>query len=1087
MKYPRAFHIPVPRLRDFTYALIGSCISLFLSAGSLQAAHSAEVPQTLLFKRISTDMGLSHTAVRKIMQDSRGFIWIGTQQGLNRFDGHEFEVFNHLPEDHTSLSNDYVYDIFEDRRGRIWIATEAGLNLYQPRTGTFQHYRHEPGNPSSLPHNSVRTIFQAQDGALWVGTRLGLSRLEGENSFRHFLSFESTPDDKIRPGVRSLAQSEDGTLWIGSQHRGLFVLGPDTDQVEEFSFPQGVGLSGGDRNVRSILIDDSGLIWLGTHGSGITLMDPESGDVERLTREGTSGLSSNQVRKIYQDSRGEIWVATEGGGLNRWVPGSGHFVHFKHDPTDEFSLSDDVVYEIIEDSGNVIWLGTFTGISKWNADIPSFTHVRRNDTGEGMLSNNKISSFAEAGPGTIWVGTIGGGVNRWDRERNSFEVMRHDEADPTSLGDDMVMALLQDDQGRLWTGTMRSGISRLSPETGEFVHFRHDANDPDSLSSNAVSNILQDKSGRIWIATYGGGLNLYREDGGFDHFSLQHQDSVDRSADFLVDMEEGPDGALWLGSDGGGLIRLEATTGVFEVFAHDLDASSSLSGNHVISLLQTEDALWVGTRDTGLNRYRGETWENFSRKGGLLSNAIYGLLEDDSGRIWVSHGRGMSMYDPESDSFTDYSKVHGLQSTDFNNGAFLRTREGLLLFGGTNGFNIFDPADIRGNQHVPPVVLTNFTKFNHRFNLERPAYDTRYIELEHSDYVVGFEFAALDYTDPTKNLYRYKLEGFDKEWVSANGVPQATYTNLDAGKYVFRVQGSNNDGLWNTTGLSVQVRVNPPFWATWWAFLGYLLVAAFSVYFVTRLYRARLFRQEQARHNRELAGLVAERTSALETEINEHKQAREKLSGSLREKEVLLKEVHHRVKNNMQVISSLLNIQADSVTDDRYVNLLTESQQRIKSMALIHENLYRSENLLEIDFHEYIEMLTNGLLRFYRFEDLVVKLEQDVDGIFLDVDTAVPCGLIINELVSNALKHAFEGCSGERHIRIDFHLFEEENLYRFSVEDDGIGLGEDVNLESSNSLGLEIVRILTQQLDGELSVHSERGARFEIAFPRRNG
>jgi len=1060
-----------------------ACLALSFVLASSAAGLSTH--EGILFNRISTAQGISHTTVRKIIQDSHGFIWIGTQQGLNRFDGYEFEVFNHFPDDPQSLSNDWIYDIFEDDQGRIWVATDGGMDLYEPQSKTFRHYRHNPDDPTSLPHDSVRTIFQSKDGALWVGTRRGLSRWDGENSFTHFITFPTDAQNKSRPGVQSLAESKDGRLWVGSQHRGMFILDPVTGRLQEFQFPPNKENSDGDKNIRSILIDADETVWVGTHGGGILRVWPGDGHIERLISDGSpGGLSSNRIRKIYQDTQQRIWVATEGGGLNQWLPETQSFRHYRNDPANPFSISDDVVYEIMEDAGRVIWLGTFSGISNWNSAVPRFTHVHRSNDGENSLSNNKISSFAESADGNLWIGTIGGGVNRWDVANGSFEVFQHKADDPDSLASNLVMSLLYDRENRLWAGTMSSGLSRMSADAETFITYAHNPEDATSISSNAVSNILQDRKGRIWVATYGGGLNRFLGDGKFKHYAISAGDGSDSSANFLVDMEEGLDGSLWLGSDGGGLIHFDPETEQATVISHQAGKLDSISGDHIVSLLQTESALWVGTRDSGLNRYASGKWEHFTRRGGLVSNAIYGILEDEFQRIWVSHGKGLSLYDPGTGQFTDYTTIHGLQGNDFNNGAFLRTRDGKLLFGGANGFNIFRPSEIRGNSYIPPIKLTRFTKFNREFELDVPAHEIKHIELNYSDYVVGFEFAALDFTDPKKNQYRYMLAGFDKEWVVANGVRQATYTNLEAGEYVFRVQGSNNDGVWNDNGLAIGVSVAPPLWATWWAWMLYLVLSLMVINIATRVYRARLYRIEQQRHNKQLAELVTERTSALEIEIGDHKAARKQLSSSLEEKEVLLKEVHHRVKNNMQVISSLLSIQADSVVDERFVDLLTESQQRIKSMALIHENLYRSDSLLEIDFHDYIEMLSNSLLRLYRLEELTVNLELEVVDIFLDIDTAVPCGLIINELVSNSLKHAFVGRTGSGRITIRFFKMNGGKDYYFSVADDGIGISEDVDIETSTSMGLEIVRILTQQLDGKLSLVRDGGSEFRIEFPR---
>ena len=1079
-----------PRPRKGAFFLLCACFSLFAGgAFASNALGNQELPESrdIIFTHITADDGISHTAAKRILQDSKGFIWIGTQQGLNRYDGSNFEIFNYNPDDPNSLTNGWIFDLFEDLEGRIWIATDGGLDLYQPATKNFRHFRHDPDNDASLPNDSVRAVFQSADHSIWVGTRSGLSRWNGEAGFSHYITFEIDERNETRPGVRDIVEDEHGHLWIATQSEGVLRLDPETGVVTPYEYRPGTPNSINTPYVTSLMIDNDGILWAGTQNGGISLVDHD-GNVEHLLHDPDNprSLSSNRIWSIYRDRQERIWVGTEG-GLNLWLPEEQGFHHYRNDPGNPNSLSDNMVFEITQDQGNVLWVGTFGGISKWNSEISSFSHISRDESKENTLSNNKVASFAEAPNGDIWIGTIGGGVNLWNIENNSFTTFTQNREPGKGLADNVVTALAQDNDGYLWVGTMRKGLSRMQGTSGEFEHFAYDRTDPGSLSSNSVSSIHKDSRGRIWIATYGGGLNLYLGDGRFRRFPRSMTPERDfTSYYFLLDIEESLDGKLWLASDGGGVILFDPDTEVVSSMQLVPNSVNSISDNHIICLLQTKSGLWVGTRDTGLNFFSDDIWSHFTYEDGLPSSAIYGLLEDEEGRIWISHGKGLSVYDPVEQRFTNYSSIHGLQGNDFNNGAYFKAADGKMLFGGANGFNAFYPSRIHVNTHRPPIRLTRFTKFNKEVLLDKPTYELDKIDLNYNDYVVGFEFAALDFTDPAKNRYRYMLAGFDREWVDANTVRQATYTNLGPGRYTFRVEGSNNDGVWSDQGLSVELNVASAPWSTWWAMALYTMVGMIVVYGAAQAYSVRLHREEQRRYSEQLEALVAERTSALENEITGHKTAQQELSRSLQEKEVLLKEVHHRVKNNMQVISSLLNIQADSVMDDRFVNLLTESQQRIKSMALIHENLYRSDNLLEINFHDYIEALANGLLRFYRFDNLAVRLELEVVDIFLDIDTAVPCGLIINELVSNSLKHAFKGRSGEGLIKVVFRVTENGENYRFSVADNGNGIPEDLVIEDANSMGLEIVRILTEQLDGHWSCQVDEGTVFIIEFPRKN-
>ena len=424
-----------------------------------------------------------------------------------------------------------------------------------------------------------------------------------------------------------------------------------------------------------------------------------------------------------------------------------------------------------------------------------------------------------------------------------------------NLTDDRVITLLIDDgqPQRLWAGTMSGGINVI--EHDKVVRtFSHDPENPDSISSNAISKLYRDNEGRIWVATYGEGLDLYEGDGRFKHYPESGRAMGDFSDLRLADIIEVDKGIYWLATNGGGIVVLDSKTGYTYAYEHDSHDPGSLSSNNVITLLKTSNAVWAGTRDRGVNRFdpATRTFRRYTKSDGLASDAVFGMLADAKGRIWISGAKGLSVLDPRTGNFTNYDSTHGLQNDDFTGGAYLKLSDGSFLFGGNNGFNAFEPTKIRRNTHVPIVEITRFTKFNKPVELPRPVYQTKSVEVDYGDSVIGFEFAAMDFTAPQKNRYQYKLEGFDRDWVNAGSTRQATYTNLDPGEYTFRVRASNNDGVWSETLASVGVKVNPPIWATWWAYLGYLVLGLFVLYQAQKANGRRLRREAEKRYSERL-------------------------------------------------------------------------------------------------------------------------------------------------------------------------------------------------------------------------------------------
>lgn len=1187
--------------------LIAVIFVVYGSASALGASTRLADQRNIIFDRLGTEDGVSQAVVTSITQDSHGFIWIGTQEGLNRYDGYKLETFYHLDNDPGSLSHDHIHDILEDSDGRLWIATDAGLNRFNEVTGSFEFVNHTLGFQSSDEHMQVYKLFEDSGGTLWLGTGNGLAKMLSESEFAHY---HHDPDElaSINAGpVREVYEGTSGNLWVGTDGSGLSKLDPASDRFTHYTGGayELVQVSGS--SIRSIVQDGQGKLWIASFDAGLSIFDPvsETATWVKVDPDNEQGLATDSVKALLKDHRGDIWVGTDG-GLHMWQRENSRFLHYTHDPSDPYSIGSNRIRDLYQDVGGVIWAGTFAGVSKWNARAQTFPHFKTSMNSTEGLTSNWITSFGEGQRGNVWIGTFTG-VNRWDSSQGRFT--RAHTRQTAGLTDNRVMCLLS--RGKeLWAGTMGGGVNVIVD--GEVVEtFQHDSADDSSISANAITGIYEDSKGRVWLTTWGGGVNQYLGGGRFKRFPGPDT-AVELPELRVLDIVEANDGNLWIAMDGGGVMVLNPETAESFRIRHDPDDAATINSDNVITLLSTEETMWVGTRDAGMARYRPEEADfvRYSKADGLASDAIYGMLEDDQDRIWVSGGKGLSMLDPETNEFTIYDSTHGLQSADFNSGAFLKLSDGSLLFGGSNGFNAFDPARISGNRYVPPVQLTAFTKFNKPVELSKPVYEMDSIEIEYGDSVIGFEFAAMDFTAPEKNQYQYKLEGFDRDWVDAGNTNQVTYTNLDPGNYTFRVRASNNDGVWNREGTSVRMQVMPPIWATWWAYVLYFLAGLGVLYQAQRANERRLRHEAEKRyserlqlyiesleeatdcvliadenknlmyanhairailgltpaeavgrpltsvlfsrnedanaalqglrqegrwhaevrnqrgnefytventisavrdsdrnetayisisrdvterkkteaelenHRRNLEFLVAERTKALEREIRENKEFQHELANSLREKELLLKEVHHRVKNNMQVISSLLNIQAETIGDDLFANLLGESQQRIKSMSLIHENLYQSDNLLEIDFEDYIKMLANSLCRFYAVPGVSINLDVQVVDVSLDLETAVPCGLIINELVSNSLKHAYKGC--ERSSGTISIVFRREGCrYVLKVTDDGGGLPEDFSLSNASSMGMEIVSILTQQIDGRLCFGNEEGAAFEISFPRK--
>ena len=845
---------------------------LALAALSSPAPSMAAPVRPIRFDRLAPEQGLSQSSVMDVLQDRKGYIWLATEDGLNRYDGTGFKVYRHDPSDPASLPSSFVWDVEEDAAGDLWIATSNGLATWSRATDRITRQDNVGGR-------HIRAIrFSAKGDALWIGTRdSGLLRLDVATGQIHPFVHEAASADSLADDrVYAISLDADGRLWVGTDG-GLELLREDGRGFTHYPADAMNPGKLSDPKVRAIRADNAGSLWVGTSNGGLNRLDVASGRFEHFRNDPAvpSSLAHDQVRAILQDADGRLWVGT-GGGLDLFDAAHGTFAHYRQDTRNPSSLGDDHVLSLAQDRGGVLWVGTrLGGVHKWNPLSWQFGHVA--PEADNGLTSGHVTSFSEDRAGRLWVGTYDAGLYVMERMTGEMTPYRHDGKNLRGLPSDHVMALHHDHRGDLWIGTLDAGLVRMSATTGAFKNYRSDPSKPQGLSVNGVTSILEDGEGHLWLGTYNGGVEKFDpETERFTHYRHDPKDAASLGGDRVAAIAEAPDGRLWVATMEKGLDLLDPRTGRFERFEHQAGDPRSLPTDSIHALyVDASGSLWVGTH-SGLSHLHadGASFETFTTRNGLPSDVVYGIRSDRQGRLWLSTNNGLSRLDPRSGEFANYGVSDGLQASEFNFGAWYQSTSGELFFGGNNGFNAFMPDRLRQVSKAPAVVLTAVS-VAHR-SLGGPADGTQRIRLGFRDKVLGLEFAALDYTAPDRNRFSYKLEGFDPEWVPLRGRRAVTYTNLNPGHYTFRLRGANSDGKWNEEGLAVAVDVAAPPWATPWAFTGYSVFLVGCMLGMARIQQRKFDRE--AEYARVLEFRVQERTRELSERQRELEKANHDLA-----------------------------------------------------------------------------------------------------------------------------------------------------------------------------------------------------------------
>jgi len=1012
-------------------------------------------------------------------------MWFGTEDGLNKYDGYNFTVYKHDPEDPNSLAGNWIQALFEDDSGTLWIGNgEGGLSRFDRTVDQFTHYRNDFQDPASLSDDDVTAIYQDREGVLWIGTGGGgLNRFDRENErFVHHQHNPDDPDSLSSNIISTIYEDKNGVLWVGTEDGGLNRFDSENERWSNFgndpSFPDNLSHN----NITVISEDQSDMLWVGTRGGGIVRYDQEKEEFAHYHHDpdDPNSLISDEIMAIYHDLDGAVWIGTWTSGVNRFDPEEGTFAHYQNSPSDPHSLSSDIVMSIFQDREGVLWFGTISGgVNKLDVASRNFALYQNDPDNLNSLGDNMVRVFFEENATAMWIGTMFGGLDRYDREDGTWGHYRHASGDPGSLSNNFITAIYIDRSDVLWIGT-RSGLDRFNPETGStlgegsFTRYQADPNAPADSPSNVVWTIDESRGGEFWIGTKGGLFHFDREKESWEpHFTHDPEDPTSLGNDWVTSFLEDREGRIWIGTWDGGLNLFNSEKGNFTHYLNDPDKHNSLGTNLVLGIIQDQEGiLWLAT-PIGLDRFdpETETFTHYRERDGLPNDLVYCALEDGGGYLWMSTNKGLSRFDPQTETFRNYDVTDGLQSNEFNGNACLVSKDGEMFFGGIDGFNAFYPDQIQDNPVVPPVVLTSLTHDGERINLGMTDSETEIIfRWPHNAF--EFEFAALSFAHPEKNQYAYYLEGFEETWNEVGARRYGQYTNIPGGTYTLRVQGSNNDGVWNETGTSLKITIVPPFWAAWW-FRGVIILIALVAVFVGLRLRVR---NHKAREQ-ELEFQVEQATVEL-MQTQEALRQSELEKAITEERSRLARELHDSVTQSLHSATLLAEAgqrlagSGDTERARGYMIRVGEiSQQALKEMRLLVYEL-RPLALRNVGLEGALQQRLEAVERRSGIE---VQLSIE-EGLELPRTIEEELFRIAMEALNNALKHA-------NPTRVTVTLRKEETrevpCIELSIVDDGVGFDPEMK-DGDGGLGLVSMRERIEKLGGDLTVLSAPGAGTQV-------
>lgn len=988
--------------------------------------------QNLRFEHLGMEQGMSNETVTNIFQDSKGYLWFGTWDGLNKYDGYTFTKYKFDHSNPNSLSSNFIYTIWEDQQGLIWLGTNDGLCKFDRYSEKFTRYKPDPKSKFTDPN--ISAINEDRNGMMWIGS-FGGGLCRFNRRIGKFL-----PDSFGLKGVNSIIRGKAGDLWIGSSgglHQ-LIVQPVTPDQLSEvktnhyspdLANPDGLS----NVNVSCVFEDKTGILWLATD-NGLNSFDKKRNSFRRYQHDPKNihSISSNRMDAWFgetfaEDREGNLWIATKG-GINKLNRDRNVFTRYSRDLTTAYSLSSDSISAIFIDRSGILWAGTWKGkLNKANLIQKPFEQRGNSPGNINSLSNNAVTAILEDTFGIVWIGTDGGGLNRWDRKTNQFNHYKHDPDNIKTLRSNIVNAILEDRDGQLWICNGEF-ISKLNKHKEEFIHYNSLEKKYNNSDQPKILSTTEDHDGVIWLGAHIRVINFDKKAGKFIKYYYHNEADSTSICDYgATTIFPDSRNNIWIGHGSKGTDRLNKRTGIITHYKHNPTDPASISSNVVNSFYEdTKRNLWLATQGGGLCHFNYQTgkFTTYTDKNGLPDNSVYSILEDNKNQLWLGTANGLSRFDPVTEKFTNYDEKDGLASRFFAAGNRDRSprykgKNGTFYFGGPNGFTFFHPDEIKADSTVVPVVITQFKLFD---SLVKGANETNEIVLKHNENYFSFEFSSLSFANSEKNQYSYKLEGVDKDWVYSGSRRYVSYTNIDPGKYTFRVMGTNSDGIWNEVGTSISIIIKPPWYRTWWAYTLYALLFAGLVYAFIQ-YRINKIRMQHE--------IIVQKHKATELEMQ-----------SLR-----AQMNPHFIFNSLTSINRFI-LKNNQTQASEYLTKFS------KLVRMILQNSQASFVPLESEMEALKLYLELEALRFDHHFQFNIIIEKD-----LDVSTIKVPPLIIQPYAENAIRHGLMQKEESGHL--DIELSQEGDTLCCKITDDGIGRKKAAELKRKSasehkSMGMQI-------------------------------